>query len=177
MRIITSVTACAARAARAACVAGLVVLPLLQGCSGTPSGAPTPAPGGSQGRSSQTGATASVSGKVADQQPAADIGAMLAGRVPGLQVVRSTNGDISLRIRGNTPLTDPVTGQALGETEPLLVIDGMPVSSGGISAALRTLDPHEVANIQVLKDVSSTSGYGIRGANGVILITTNKRKP
>jgi len=148
---------------------------VLQGCTRTPSGAPTPvsAPGDAQG--SQTGATASVSGKVVDQQQTNDIGAMLAGRVPGLQVVRSTNGDISLRIRGNTPLTDPVTGQAYGETEPLLVIDGLPVSSGGISAALRALDPHDVANIQVLKDVSSTSGYGIRGANGVILITTKKR--
>src|SRR5215831_20319049 len=168
MRIITSVIA------GTACIAGLMVLPLLQGCNRTPSGAPTPAPG-AQGSSSQTGATASVSGNVADQQQTNDIGAMLAGRVPGLQVVRSTNGDISLRIRGNTPLTDPVTGQAYGETEPLLVIDGLPVSSGGISAALRALDPHDVANIQVLTDVSSTSGYGIRGANGVILITTKKR--
>ena len=160
-----------------ACIAGLMVLALSQGCTRTPSGAPTPAPSDARGSASQTGATGSVSGNVADQRQTDDIGAMLAGRVPGLQVVRSTNGDISLRIRGNTPLTDPVTGQAYGETEPLLVIDGMPVSSGGISAALRTLDPHEVANIQVLKDVSSTSGYGIRGANGVILITTNKRKP
>jgi TonB-dependent starch-binding outer membrane protein SusC len=165
MRIITSVTAC---------IAGLV---LLQGCNRTPSGAPVPAPGDARGSAGQTGATGSVSGKVVEQQQTDDIGAMLAGRVPGLQVVRSPNGDISLRIRGNTQVTDPVTGKPYGETEPLLVIDGLPVSSGGISMALRALDPHDVANIQVLKDVSSTSGYGIRGANGVILITTKKRSP
>jgi TonB-dependent SusC/RagA subfamily outer membrane receptor len=157
-----------------ACVAGLV---FFQGCTRTPSGAPNPAPGDARGSTSRTGATASVSGSVADQQHYDDSGTMLAGRVPGLQVVRSPNGDISLRIRGNTQVTDPVTGQPFGETEPLLVIDGMSVSSGGISNALRALDPHDVANIQVLKDVSSTSGYGIRGANGVILITTKKRQP
>lgn len=165
MRIIASVTAC---------VAGLM---LLQGCNRSPSGAPTPAPGDARGSSSQTGATGSISGNVAEQQQANDIGAMLAGRVPGLQVVRSANGDISLRIRGNTSVTDPVSGQPYGDAEPLLVIDGMAVSSGGISSALRALDPHDVANIQVLKDVASTSGYGIRGANGVILITTKKRSP
>ena len=163
MRIITSF---------AACVAGLV---LLQGCNRTSSGAPIPAPGDARDSTSQTGATGSVSGNVAEQQHTDDIGTMLAGRIPGLQVVRSPNGDISLRIRGNTPVTDPLTGQPYGETEPLLIIDGMPVRSGGISMALRALDPHDVANIQVLKDVSSTSGYGIRGANGVILITTKKR--
>jgi TonB-dependent SusC/RagA subfamily outer membrane receptor len=163
MRVIASVTAC---------IAGLMVL---HGCTRTPSGASTPAPADVRGSASQTGATGSVSGTVAEQRQTDDIGAMLAGRVPGLQVVRSANGDISLRIRGNTPVTDPVTGQPYGETEPLLVIDGLPVSSGSISSALRALDPHDVANIQVLKDVSSTSGYGIRGANGVILITTKKR--
>ena len=166
MRVSTSFTAC---------IAGLMLLSLLEGCNRTSSGAPMPAPGDARDSASQTGATASVSGNVVDQRQTNDIGAMLAGRVPGLQVVRSANGDISLRIRGSTPVTDPVTGQPYGETEPLLVIDGMPVSSGGISTALRALDPHEVANIQVLKDVSSTSGYGIRGANGVILITTKKR--
>jgi TonB-dependent SusC/RagA subfamily outer membrane receptor len=163
MRIITSFTAC---------IVGLMLLP---GCSRTPSGAPTPAPGDVRGSTGQTGATSSISGTVADQQQTDDIAKMLEGRVAGLQVIRSKNGDISLRIRGNTPVTDPVTGQPYGETEPLLVIDGLPVSSGSISMALRALDPHEIASIQVLKDVASTSGYGIRGANGVILITTKKR--
>jgi TonB-dependent SusC/RagA subfamily outer membrane receptor len=166
MRVIARFTA------RTAYIAGLIVV---QACNHTPSGASVPAPGDARGGSSQTGATGSVSGKVAEQQQTDDIGAMLAGRVPGLQVVRSANGDISLRIRGGTPVTDPVTGQPYGETEPLLVIDGMAVSSGSISSALRALDPHDVANIQVLKDVASTSVYGIRGANGVILITTKKR--
>jgi TonB-dependent starch-binding outer membrane protein SusC len=153
-------------------VAGLT---LLLGCTRTPSGAPTPAPDGAQGSADRTGATGSVGGKVAEEQQVNDIATMLQGRVAGLQVVRSSDGGISLRIRGNSRVTDPNTGQAYGETEPLLVIDGMPVASGGISNALRSLDPHDVANIQVLKDVSSTSGYGIRGANGVILITTKKR--
>src|SRR4051812_44378653 len=102
-----------------ACVAGLVVL---QGCGPAASGAPVPAPD-ARGSADQTGATGAVSGKTAEHQQTDDIGAMLQGKVAGLQIVRSANGDISLRIRGNTPVTDPNTGQTYGETEPLLVID------------------------------------------------------
>jgi iron complex outermembrane receptor protein len=92
---------------------------------------------------------------------------LLEGRVPGLQIVRQANGDVALRIRGApNSLSDG--------GEPLLVIDGMPVASGNVGSALRGLQPHQIASIEVLKDVSSTSVYGMRGANGVILITTKR---
>ena len=54
------------------------------------------------------------------------------------------------------------------------MIDGMPVNEGQNSNTLRALNPNEIENIQVLKDVSSTSSYGMRGAHGVILITMKK---
>ena len=86
--------------------------------------------------------------------------------MPGLEVIRAPNGDISLKIRGgDLSLNNDTT------YEPLLVIDGMPVSEGQVGSTLRALNPQEVARIDVLKDVSSTSMYGIRGAHGVIVST------
>jgi iron complex outermembrane receptor protein len=91
----------------------------------------------------------------------------LAGRVAGLQVIRLPNGEITLRIRGI---------QSMGEEgDALVVIDGMPVTPANLTGVLRSLNPGEVANIQVLKDVSSTSAYGIKGAHGVVVITMKKR--
>jgi TonB-dependent starch-binding outer membrane protein SusC len=54
------------------------------------------------------------------------------------------------------------------------VIDGMPVSEGQLSNTLRALDPRQVAKVEVLKDVSTTSAYGMRGAHGVIVITLKR---
>jgi TonB-dependent SusC/RagA subfamily outer membrane receptor len=88
---------------------------------------------------------------------------MLAGRFAGVEVLRLPGGGISVRIRGQTSVS--------ASTEPLFVIDGMPVNAepGG---ALRWLNPRDVQRIEVLKDIGSTAFYGVRGANGVILITT-----
>ena len=92
---------------------------------------------------------------------------LLQGRVPGLTVLRLANGDYSLRIRG--------TASFLGNDEPLVVIDGMPVRMGGASRALTSLDPRDVARIDVLKDAGATAIYGMQGGNGVVVITTRKR--
>ena len=89
---------------------------------------------------------------------------MIAGRVPGLQVVRTSTGDYSLRIRGRNTI--------LGNDEPLVVLDGMPLQTGALSRALASISPSDVARIEVLKDAGATAFYGMRGANGVILITT-----
>jgi TonB-dependent SusC/RagA subfamily outer membrane receptor len=88
---------------------------------------------------------------------------LLVGRFPGVEVIPIAGGGVSVRIRGATSL-------ALS-TEPLYVVDGMPINAepGG---ALKWLDPHDIQKIEVLKDIGSTAFYGIRGANGVILITT-----
>jgi TonB-dependent SusC/RagA subfamily outer membrane receptor len=91
----------------------------------------------------------------------------LAGRVAGLQVIQLPNGEITLRIRGI---------QSMGEEgDALVVIDGMPVTPANLTGVLRSLNPNEVANIQVLKDVSSTSAYGLKGAHGVVVITMKKQ--
>ncbi len=99
----------------------------------------------------------------------ARVGDMLIGRVPGLEVRRLPNGSYTLLIRGPRTLR----GSAQDE-EPLLVVDGTPVPQGLLSSMLNTLSPHDIARIEVLRDASVTSVYGLRGANGVILITTKR---
>ena len=92
---------------------------------------------------------------------------MLRGRVAGLQVSENANGDISIQIRGRQSFY-------AGE-EPLLVVNGVTAPMGSLSSRLRSMDPRDVESIQVLKDVASTSIYGMRGANGVILIKLKRR--
>ncbi len=93
---------------------------------------------------------------------------MLQGRVAGLQVIRQANGNISLQIRGNDSI--------LSNGAPLLILDGAPVASQNVSDVLYELNPGEIANIEVLKDVASTSVYGIKGAHGVIIITMKRKQ-
>lgn len=93
---------------------------------------------------------------------------LLLGRVPGLQMVPMSNGNYTLRIRG----TRSLRGDAAAD-EPLLVIDGVPLS-GSIGSALAGIAPRDVARIEVLKDAAATGIYGSRGANGVIVITTKR---
>ena len=89
---------------------------------------------------------------------------LFAGKFPGVEVLRVPTGGISIRIRGSNTF--------LGSTEPLYIIDGARVQSG--PGGLLFLDPSEIAKIEVLKDIGSTSVYGSEGANGVILITTKR---
>jgi TonB-dependent SusC/RagA subfamily outer membrane receptor len=87
----------------------------------------------------------------------------LAARVPGVFVTNTPDGGIAIRIRGQSTIN--------GETEPLYVIDGQPVLPGP-GGSLTGINPKDIASIEVLKDVASTAFYGMRGANGVILIKT-----
>ena len=93
---------------------------------------------------------------------------MLAGRVPGLVVYQTASGDYQLRIRGRSTI--------LGNDEPLVVLDGMPLQPGNLSRSLAAIAPSDVARIEVLKDAGATAFYGVRGANGVIIITTKLRR-
>jgi TonB-dependent SusC/RagA subfamily outer membrane receptor len=88
---------------------------------------------------------------------------LLEGRFPGVEVRRLPNGGIAVRIRGTTSVQ--------GSNEPLYVLDGMPIEPGP-GGALVGINPADIARIEVLKDIGSTAQYGVRGANGVILITT-----
>ena len=86
------------------------------------------------------------------------------GRVPGVSVVRGARG-ISLLIRGR--------GSLLGNTEPLYVLDGVPlVMEPG--RGLSWLSPGDIQMLEILKDAGATALYGVRGANGVVLITTRR---
>ena len=90
---------------------------------------------------------------------------LFSGRFPGVEVFRAPGGGISIRIRGQNTFS--------GTTEPLYIIDGSRVQSG--AGGLLFLDPQDIARIEVLKDIGSTSLYGSEGANGVVLITTKRR--
>jgi TonB-dependent starch-binding outer membrane protein SusC len=92
---------------------------------------------------------------------------LLEGRAPGVQVLHLANGGFALRIRG---LSSPTGGN-----DPLVVIDGTQSLDGTGNGALAALNPQDVVRIEVLKDAASTAFYGMRGANGVIVITTRQR--
>ncbi|MFD1770760.1 TonB-dependent receptor [Sphingobacterium suaedae] len=119
---------------------------------------------GTQRKANLTGAVSAISGKELENRPIANIGQGLQGQIPGL-TVRSTgntapgNRSPQFRIRG--------VG-TWGDANPLIVIDGIP---GG---NLNILNPDDIESISVLKDAASSSIYGVRGANGVIMVTTKK---
>jgi len=102
--------------------------------------------------------------------PARQLEELLEGRVAGVQVVRSPDGGIALRIWGPTSF--------YGSSEPLYVLDGMPLNVT-LGQGLFWLDPNDIERIEILKDVSAIAMYGVRGANGVVLITTRhgERQP
>jgi len=89
--------------------------------------------------------------------------ALLQGKVAGLTITRSggdPNGGVGIRLRGLSTIG--------AQTEPLVVIDGVP---GG---SLSNIDPLDIESIDVLKDGSAAAIYGTRGSSGVILVTTKK---
>ena len=90
---------------------------------------------------------------------------VLLGRFPGVLVMRTAGGGVSVRIRGVTSI--------YGSNEPLYVIDGIPIAPGP-NGALAGINPHDIASIEVLKDPVDTALYGVRGANGVIVIKTKR---
>jgi TonB-dependent SusC/RagA subfamily outer membrane receptor len=109
------------------------------------------------------GATQSLTDKDFGSQRVTRVEELFAGRFPGVEVY-SAPGGIQVRIRGQTTL--------YGESEPLFVVDGTPLASG--TGGLLAINPRDVARIEVLKDAVSTSEYGLRGANGVIRVTTKR---
>lgn len=143
------------------------VLVLLPGCARTSpppqlSAAPREPP--RPAAVNPTGAVDSISTTALRARQADDVAELLEGRVAGLQVIRDADGTISLRIRGMDSLN--------GAGDALVVLDGMPVEPRNLSLVLRELDPKDVQSIDVLKDVSSTSVYGMQGAHGVVVIRT-----
>ena len=97
---------------------------------------------------------------------------LLMGKVPGLSISAPSGqpgGGSSIRIRQGSSLN--------ASNDPLLVIDGIPVSNDaapGTPSALSTINPNDIETFTVLKDASATAIYGSRASNGVIIITTKK---
>ena len=159
--------------ARAAATAVAAILLVTSACVMTgrrPDGdervAPETRPDG--GTVHQTNAVSTLDRETLDQMRVGRIEEMLVGRIPGLEVLQTSGGDFTLRIRGRNSL--------FGDDEPLVVLDGMPLRAGGVSRSLAAISPNDVARIEVLKDAGATAFYGIRGANGVILITTKRTR-
>jgi TonB-linked SusC/RagA family outer membrane protein len=121
---------------------------------------------GTSKRSDLTGSISSVSAKTIASTPIVSLDQALQGRAAGVQVTNndaSPGGNITILIRGTGSLASYGNG-------PLYVIDGYPIEAGGIN----NINPNDIASIDVLKDASATAIYGIRAANGVVLVTTKK---
>ncbi len=133
---------------------------LISGCasgSGT-----TPAPTNDLFPGKPTGGTIITSDEI-DRAPGESFERTLAAKVPGLIVSRASDGSLVLRIRTSNSI--------LANTEPLVIVDGTPTLQGP-SGGLNGLNPRDIASIEVIKDVSSLAMYGVRGANGVIVVRT-----
>src|SRR5690606_15081512 len=123
---------------------------------------------GEQKKESVTAAISSVSTKDIVSSPTANISNSLVGRLSGVTAVQSRGEpgrDAStLKIRGIGTLTSGA------ESDPLVVVDGVPRGFD----VMNQLDPNEIEKVTILKDASATAVFGVRGANGVILVTTRQ---
>ena len=88
---------------------------------------------------------------------------VIEGRFPGVRVEHYQNGEIGIRVRG--------AGSFQGRNEPLYLLDGMEIQA----SSLLQINPEDITRIEVIKDAMAAA-YGVRGANGVILITTKRRE-
>jgi len=132
---------------------------------------------GVQRREAKTGSVGVVASENIRDVPETSIDKMLSGKVAGV-VVSATSGqpgsETEVRIRGISSI--------LAGTQPLYVIDGVPVMEGNqnyftnTGNSLSSLNPNDIASISILKDAAAASIYGSRAANGVILVTTKSGK-
>ena len=117
---------------------------------------------GTQEKTKVTGSVASVGGEAIENIPVPGVSQALQGRAAGVNVIRSGGAPGQagqIRIRG--------TG-TVNNAEPLVVIDGIPAGS------IDDINPNDIQSIEVLKDASTSAIYGLRAANGVVLVTTKK---
>lgn len=148
---------------------------------------------GTQKKKDLTGSISRVSGDDLVQASSSSFDQMLQGKVAGVQISQSTGspgGNANVLIRGVSSIT--------GGTQPLYVVDGFPISTGGEGSNMMTfgdatyssagmvknvqnrinplssINPSDIESIEILKDASATAIYGSRGSNGVIIITTKR---
>ena len=120
---------------------------------------------GTQKKESVTGAITSVNQKVLKQTPVANITNALVGKVTGLTAIQQSGepgyDGATIFVRGKATFT--------GSTNPLILVDGVERSFGDI-------DANEIESVSILKDASATAVYGVRGANGVVIVKTKPGK-
>ncbi len=119
---------------------------------------------GAQRKVSVTGAITAVNGEQLLKSPSGSAAGSLAGAVSGITTVQASGQpgaeDPVIYVRGTGSLSDAAS-------RPLILVDG-------VERSFFQMDPHEIESITVLKDASSTAVFGVRGANGVILVTTKR---
>lgn len=119
---------------------------------------------GTQRKEAVTGSVATVKGDALREVPSANITQALQGRTAGVDISQTSTkpgAAMQIRIRGTRSLT--------GDNNPLIVLDGIP-----FVGSLSDISSSDIKSIDILKDASATAIYGSRGANGVILVTTNR---
>ena len=119
---------------------------------------------GTQRREAVTGSVATVRGDQLREVASANVTQALQGRVSGVemsQVSSKPGAEMQIRVRGTRSLN--------ASNDPLIVLDGIP-----FAGKIGDISPSDIKSLDILKDASATAIYGSRGANGVILITTNK---
>lgn len=128
---------------------------------------------GMQRKGDLTGAVSNVSSKEFNQGIIGSPEQLINGKVSGVQIMSgsgSPTAGSTIRIRGGASLN--------ASNDPLIVLDGVPLETGGISGNsnnfLSLINPNDIESMTVLKDASATAIYGSRASNGVILITTKK---
>lgn len=123
---------------------------------------------GSVKKGNVTNAVAKVKAEDLADRPVSNIAFALQGELAGVDV-QSTSGapgsSVQIKVRGATSINED------GNTNPLYVVDGVPMDEG---FDLQQLNPQDIESIEVLKDASSSAIYGSRGANGVIIVTCKK---
>lgn len=130
---------------------------------------------GTQAKRDIIGSITTISSKDLDSNSGGNINTALQGKIPGMQIV-STSGEpgagSSIKIRGASSIN--------GGSEPLYIVDGVPIESENISSIdgdatfspIAGINPSDIESIEVLKDASSAAIYGSRAANGIVMITT-----
>ena len=134
-------------------------------------------------KATYTGSASVLTTEKLEALPVVSAGQMIESNIPGISVVAGTSSQpgakTTLRVRGIASMN--------ASTEPLYVLDGVPIPSYDLSnftsmseaggmGVIETLNPADIESITVLKDAASASLYGAKGANGVVLITTKKGK-
>ncbi len=138
---------------------------------------------GTKAKRATTGSITTIKAAEIETVPVANFAESLQGKATGLQSISASGqpgSNSAVRIRG--------TASVNGNVEPLYIIDGIPISSnsdsdlgsGGLDVGnrdpLSNINPSDIESVTILKDASSTSIYGARAANGIIMITTKKGK-